>query len=252
MLDPVLIIPDTHRPYHHQKAYRLMLEVAAFIAPKEIIILGDYADFYCVSSHAKHPTVASLLLNEVEDVILGLDEIDRAFPEANKVFLEGNHEYRLERYLVDKAPALFGITSVKHLFQFDRRPKWTFVKYGPSQMHRVLNSHLWARHEPLGPTAKASAGKAMCSFVHGHTHRIESAYSIGLKGDQHICFSPGWLGDQRKDEIFGYTKHHQQWSMGFSVVYVNQKTGEFYPQVYQIIDGEKYLSCSVNGRLFKI
>lgn len=126
-----LVIPDTHRPYHDKKAYNLMMAVAADLKPQEIVILGDYADFYCVSSHSKDPRVLSILTDEVQDVLDGLDELDKAFPGANKVFIEGNHEYRLERYLTDKAPALFGVTDTEHLLKLNQRPNWKFRPYGP-------------------------------------------------------------------------------------------------------------------------
>lgn len=227
-----------------------MLMVAKDIDPEMVIILGDYADFYAVSSHGKDPRIPNLLMDEVVDVLSGLQELDDLFPSAQKVFLQGNHCWRLERYLCNQAPALFGITDTKILLDFDRRPKWHFVNYGPNQMYQIFNSALWARHEPLGPTAKASAGKAMCSFVHGHTHRIEAAYSVGLRGDQHICYSPGWLGDKRKDIIFGYVKQHHQWNLGFSIVYVDKKTGLFFPSIINIIEDGNKVSCSVNGKLY--
>jgi predicted MPP superfamily phosphohydrolase len=250
-LENVLIIPDTHRGHHHVKAYNLMIEAASFIGVEHIYLLGDYADFFSVSSHERDPRLPQLLSDEVVDVMAGLQELDDVFPSAKKVFIEGNHEYRLERYLRDRAPALFGVTSTEHLLEINKRPNWKFVSYGPNQIVQVANSFLYARHEPIGPNAKTTATKAMCSIVHGHTHRIESAYSIGLKGDQHICYSPGWLGDKRKDMIYGYVKNHHQWTMGFSIVSVETDTGLFYPQIIQIIEDGKKVSCAVNGKVFK-
>lgn len=249
-LDPVLIIPDTHRPFHHVKAYNLMLEIAAFVRPREIVILGDYADFYSVSSHSRHPQVFSMLTDEVVDVLAGLEELDAVFPDAKKVFLEGNHEYRLERYLCDKAPALFGVTSTYNLLEFDRRPRWEFVPYGPSQSHAVGGSFLRARHEPLASSAKATVAKALCSLVHGHGHRIEESHLVGLDGTNHVCFSVGWLGDKRKDKIYSYVKGHHQWQMGFGLAWVNRQTREFYHQKVHILEDGKRLSAVVNGKLF--
>jgi predicted phosphodiesterase len=247
-----LMIPDTHRPYHHQKAYNLMLKVGAALNPDCIILLGDYADIYGANSHGKHAGVLETLEDEVMDVMAGLQELDDVFPDAKKVFLEGNHEYRLERYINSSAPALFGLTSIKDILEMDKRPNWIWIPYGPNQMYQVGNSALWARHEPLGPTAKASASKAMCSFIHGHTHRIESAYSVGLKGDQFICYSPGWLGDKRKDKIFGYVKQHHQWNLGFSFVYVDEKTGLFYVHIVNIIEDSGKVSCVANGVKYEL
>lgn len=245
-----LIIPDSHRPFHHIKAYKLMLAVANYFGPQEIVILGDYADFYSVTSHSKDPRIFQMLTDEVIDVNNGLDELDNLFPKAKKVFLEGNHCYRLERYLCDKAPALFGVTSTEFLLKLNQRPNWTFIPYGPNQSYNVLGSYLRARHEPLGSSAKATASKAVCSLVYGHIHRIEMSHLVGLDGTDHICFSVGWLGDKRNDKVFGYVKGHHQWQLGFGLVWVDDATRNFYPQTVHILEVNGKLSCSVGGTYF--
>lgn len=250
MLEPVLIIPDTHRPYHNKRAYNLMLEVAKYIGPKHIYILGDYADFYAVSSHPKDPRIFQMLADEVMDVLNGLNDLDINFPDAKKVFIQGNHEHRLERYLCDKAPALFGITSSPHLLQLVDRPNWTYVHYGPNQVVSVAGSKLLARHEPLGSSAKATSTKALCSLVYGHIHRIEESHIVGLEGQNHVSFSVGWLGDKKQDQVFGYTKGHQQWQLGFGIVYVDPLTGLFFHNKIHILEHGNKLSCVVNGKLF--
>lgn len=246
-----LIIPDCHIPYENKKAYNLMMKAAQDVKPDEICILGDFADFYSVSSHAKDPRIFNMLTDEVSAVASRLDEIDKLFPKAKKVFLEGNHENRLERYLVDRAPALFGVTQTKFLFDFDRRPNWTFIPYGPKQKHLVLGSYLYAKHTPLSNSAKATVTKAMCSLVYGHIHSMEENHIVGMDGTNHVAFSVGWLGDKNQDLIFNYVKNHHQWQLGFGLVYVNEKTRYFYHQKIHILEqGNKY-SCVVNGKLYE-
>jgi len=245
-----LLIPDTHRPYHDKRAYNLMLEVATYYKNElaEIVIGGDYADFYSVMSHTKDPRVPSMLMDEVVDVLAGLQEFDDLFPDAVKVFIEGNHEYRLERYLCDKAPALFGVTSTYSLLEFERRNNWQFISYGPNQKHKIIGSKLTARHEPLSSSAKATAAKALCSLVYFHIHRIEESHIVGLDGTNHVCFSVGWLGDKRLDKIFSYVKGHHQWQLGFGLAWVDKNTGFFYHQKIHIL--ENY-TCVIDGKLFK-
>ena len=247
-LKPALIIPDTHRPFHDKRAYALMLKVAVDIKPSEIVILGDYADFYSVSSHSRDPRIFSMLTDEIVDVLFGLEELDQLFPDAKKVFIQGNHENRLERYLCDKAPALFGVTDTRFLLEINDRPNWTFVPYGPNQVYSVLGSYLKARHEPLGNNAKLTATRALCSLVYGHIHRIEESHIVGLDGTNHVCFSVGWLGDKRKDQVFDYVKNHHQWQLGFGLVFVDQEDGYFYHSKIHILDN---YTCVVNGKLYR-
>lgn len=247
-----LIIPDTHRPYHNRRAYQLMLKVAEDLDPDEITILGDYGDVFFLNGHgSKDPTTPNLFKNEIEDVNAGMDELDLLFPKARKVYLQGNHEYRFERYVESKCPELFGITEFRNLINIDRRKQWRFIPYGPNQQHSILGSYLRARHEPLGPSAKATSTKALCSLVYGHIHRIEESHIVGLDGKNHVSFSVGWLGDKRMDKIFGYVKGHHQWQLGFGIVYVNPKTRFFYHQKVHILEFKDKLSCIVNGKYYE-
>lgn len=243
-----LLIPDVHIGHEDKKAYGLMLKVAKDIKVDEIVILGDFADFYAINSHGTHPQVIPMLIDEVESVKKRIDELDKLFPKAKKVFIEGNHEYRLERYLLKNCPALFGVTSTEHLLELNKRPNWKFIPYGPNQSYKVLGSKLKARHEPLSSSAKATAAKALTSLVYGHIHRIEESHIVGLDGTNHVCFSVGWLGDKTYDKIFGYVKSHHQWQLGFGIVHVDEKTKYFYHDKIHILDN---YTCVVNGKLYK-
>ena len=245
-----LIIPDCHIPYNSDKAYDLMLQVACDL-PRidEITILGDYADFYCINDHgSKSPKVEQLLSKEIEGVNERLDELDFLFPKAEKVFIQGNHEYRLERFLLKYAPALFEHVTCPKLFELEKRKNWTWIPYGPEQLHSILKSKLFARHEPLGSSPKATATKALCSLVYGHIHRIEESHMVGIDGTDHVVFSCGWLGDKGNKEVFGYVKNQPQWQLGFSVAYVNPNNGYFYHHRIHILNN---YTCFFNGKLYK-
>jgi hypothetical protein len=229
-----------------------MVKVAKYLYDeghlKEICILGDYADIYNLTGHGKDAAVVTSLVDEIDDVNSGLDEFDQLFPRAKKVYIQGNHEYRFERYINAKCPELFGVTQFDHLLKIPQRSSWSYLNYGPNQSYSVLGSKLTARHEPLANSAKATASRALCSLVYGHIHRIEESHLVGLDGTNHVCFSVGWLGDKRNDKIFGYVKGHHQWQLGFGLAYVEEKTGYFYHQKIHILDN---YTCVVNGKLFK-
>jgi UDP-2,3-diacylglucosamine pyrophosphatase LpxH len=229
-----------------------MLKVSQDLSLDHIYILGDYADFYSVSSHSKDPRVFAMLQDEVVGVLSCIQQLDDLFPQAKKYFIQGNHEWRLERYLMQQAPALFGVTDTEHLLELAGRPNWKFIPYGPNQSISVAGSFLKARHEPLASSAKATATRALCSLVYGHIHRIEESHMVGLDGTNHVCFSVGWLGDKRKDQIFDYVKGHHQWQMGFGLVWVNPKTRFFYHQKIHILEHNGKVSCVVNGKEYSL
>jgi len=244
-----LLWPDTHIPFQHVRACKLALTIAMDIGIDELYVMGDLADFYYISGHGpKHPGMGGHLKDEVAAVNSGLDTFDKLFPGIHKYFIQGNHEFRFERYIQNRAPELFGLLDCQSLFNIFKRPGWRWVSYGPNQKQRVLNSHLWLRHEPLGASAKLTATRGLCSMVYGHIHRIEESHIVGLDGTNHVAFSVGWLGDKRKDEVFGYVKGHHQWQLGFGLVYVDDETGCFYHQKVHILDN---MTACVNGKLYR-
>ena len=242
-----LIIPDCHIPYHDRRAYQLMLDVASEINPDEIVILGDYADFYAINSHGKDPNMTHLLMDEVAEVTEELQRIKRKFPDAKKVYIEGNHEYRLARYIKQKCPDLFGAFTVPQLLELPRLD-FEFVPYGPTQRYNVLGSSLIARHEPLAGgkhVAQNTAEKAMASVIFGHTHRIQEAQIVTMGGQNYRGISSGWLGDKEHD-VMQYVDSHHQWAQGFSVMRLLED-GTWFNQLIHIID----YKCIVDGVLYE-
>jgi predicted phosphodiesterase len=57
-LEKILFIPDCHVPYQDKPAFKLMLKAGKAFKPQHTVILGDFADFYGVSSHSKDPNRA--------------------------------------------------------------------------------------------------------------------------------------------------------------------------------------------------
>ena len=142
----VLLIPDCHIPYHNVRAYALMLKVAKKLNPNEIVILGDFGDFYSINAHGgNRPDAERMLKRELSAVKDKLKELEKLFPNAKKVYVQGNHEYRFERYIADRAPELFGMIDVPSILGLE---KWTFVPYTPNQLYAIGGSKFYARHEP--------------------------------------------------------------------------------------------------------
>lgn len=240
-----LIIPDCHIPYHDKKCYQAMLLAAQDLVLSEIVVLGDYADFYAVNSHGKHPEAQHLLIDEVDAVNQELDLLDSVFPDVPKIFIEGNHENRLERYLINNAPAIFGVTDINFLFQFNTRKNWTYIPYSKTQVYNIMGTRLCARHEPFSmSSAKASLNKCHTSLVYGHIHRREEYWTRNLLGEQLVNFSPGWLGDERNTKIFGYA--FPNWKKGFALVHTDDGSGFN----YSIIDFDNNKRCMVNGKVY--
>lgn len=248
MVKKALIIPDCHIPYEDKRAYELMLLVAKDVKPDEIVILGDYADFYAINAHGKDAAIKSgLLQDEVHEVVMRLSQLNKMFPKANKVFIEGNHEYRLGRYINARCPDLYGVFDTASVLEL-KTLGYEFVPYGPNQKYRVLGSKLYARHEPLAGgkhVAQNTVEKAMHSVIFGHTHRIQEAQVVTMGGENYRGISSGWLGDT-EHPVFGYVKGHHQWAHAFSVVNVLDD-GTWLNSLIHIID----YKCYYDGYIYE-
>lgn len=247
MIKKALVIPDCHIPYEDKRAYELMLAVAKDVDPDEIVILGDYADFYSLSSHGRDSAVTEQLQDEIFEVVKRLKQLNRLFPNAKKVYIEGNHEYRMARYINSRCPDLYGFVDTRIVLELDLLG-WEFVPYCPNQKHPVLGSKLIARHEPLAGgkhVAQNSVEKAMHSLIFGHTHRIQEAQVVTIHGENYRGISNGWLGDSTHP-VMQYVKNHHQWALGFSVTTVLDD-GTWFNNLLHIIN----YKCIYEGNLYE-
>lgn len=243
LLRKVLIIPDTHRPFHDKRAWALMLKAARGFKPDIIVVQGDLADFYSVSSHNKSPDRVSKLKSEVADVNRALDELD-GLGAYEKYFVAGNHENRLERYIEEKAPELFGMVDIPELFHLARRG-WKYTPYKQD----VQIGKLFITHDCGVSGANANA-VALNAFQHSvstaHTHRIGLLVQGNAAGEAHVSASFGWLGDATKTDYMHRIKAARDWALGFGVGYLAEN-GFIYLQPAVIVA----YTCVVEGVLYR-
>lgn len=213
------ILNDIHFPYEAKAYYDALALIQKFPDLRAIYLNGDIAEIESVSSHPKTPGAQKMLLAELEYVNQKFDTLQKMFSGIPVFFVEGNHCYRIFRYIRDIAPELWGLLETPKLFRFDER-KWKFTPYGPTQWVKVGQTHdLWVRHEPVGGGvnhAKATAERCMVSLCYGHTHQYQqyTHKKIGPKPLITTATSCGWLGDIKKP-CFDYRGAKDNWVNGF-------------------------------------
>lgn len=243
-LETILIVPDTHRPYHDKKAWALMLAVGRAIKPKHIIVLGDLADFYTVSFFSKDPKRMMTLDEEIKDVNKGLTELD-SLGAGNKIYVAGNHEYRLERYLTERAPEVSHLVDIPKIFKLTKRG-WNYTAYKDD----TRLGKLYITHD-VTATGRNAIFKALDTYQHcvvtGHTHRMGYVVEGNAAGVHHVSATFGWLGDAKYADYMHRVKASKDWALGFGVGYYEPKTGNVFLQVVPIVNYQ----CVVNGKLYK-
>ena len=246
-----LIMPDAHIPNHDRKAVDVMFSIAKDL-PRldEIVILGDLADFYGVSLHDVLPDcfgIKQRLKDEVYFVNKFLD-VMQTFNKPIK-WLEGNHLVRLKKYLVKKAPALFDLIDNETLFKLDERDLIEFYPFRRNQLARVLDTNLFARHQPYNQGVNCANGtiqKKNISLIFGHTHRVQTV--IKKRGDKSFisAYSCGCLIDF-ESPVFSYADT-DDWAHAFGVVYQFSNDPEDYiVNIIEIKNGK----AIYNGNLYE-
>ncbi len=243
-LERILFIPDCHFPYHDVLAFELMMRVAKDFKPDHTIIMGDFADFYAVSSHDKNPKRAGKLEEEISSATDALWRV-KELGAKNNVFISGNHEDRLTRYLMQKAPELWDIISVQKVLALDKMG-FNFVPYRSDyQLGKLYMTHDTGK---AGVNAHKQALDAYHrSVVIGHTHRFGMIIQGDANGDKHVGAMFGWLGDVKQVDYMHNINAIKDWTLGFGVGYLNPKTGYVYLQPVPIV---RY-SCVLNGVLYE-
>jgi metallophosphoesterase superfamily enzyme len=241
-LEKILVIPDTHVPFEDGQAFAVMMAAARILRPDTIVFLGDFADFMSVSFHPKELHRRGYTLKEEVDAVNArLDQI-QALGASRVVFIKGNHEYRLERYLTEKAPSLFGLVSTVDLFRLNERG-WECVEYrkhlkiGKMHFtHDVGHAGIYAHRQ----SRMAFEG----NVVIGHVHRCVMEVAGTAKGPAHVGIALGWLGDKAQIDYMHEAKA-AQWTLAFGVAYHERDTGNVHVVPVPIVD----YRCVVEGQI---
>ena len=95
----IMIYNDAHYPFENVPLIKAVMRFQADYNPHGIIIAGDWLDFYELSSFDKNPSRKFSLQDELDLGHKSLERIRAISPEARIVFIAGNHEDRLRRWL---------------------------------------------------------------------------------------------------------------------------------------------------------
>ena len=248
LIDRIAIFPDTHVPYHDPKALKLAIHVCKEIGISELVIGGDFADFYGVSSHPKDPSLSGVLRDEVAQVIEELSYINRTLRNIKKTYIEGNHENRLSRFIQNKCPEIFGLFDTKGLLELNSMG-YDFVPYEPKQGYHIVGTNLLVRHTPLAGGnnyVEASLRRALTSIALNHTHQLKSTEIVGLDGKRYVGISCGFLGDT-SHKVMQYVQNHHQWQLGFVLINVYSNWWDF-----DLVRIHPDYSCRVGTQIFRL
>ncbi len=107
----VVSLWDVHVPEHDERAVAAVIDWIEANGADCVVIGGDFLELESMSQHGGHPRPASFR----EDIDAGtsvLHRLRRAAPDAKMVYLEGNHESRHTRKVINRLAELHGYNSI--------------------------------------------------------------------------------------------------------------------------------------------
>jgi len=230
----ILMLSDIHLPYHDIKALTLALKYGADKNVNTIFLNGDIIDMYQASFHEKDPRNRSLK-DEMDCARWFLDVLKKTFPKAKIYYKEGNHEARLRRYLMVKAPELLDCTEFELPVLLKLRemgiewiPNKQAVKIGKLY---VLHGNEFKGGGGVNP-ARAYYTKAKVSMIAGDKHRTSEHTETSLDGTVVTCWSTGCLCELSPDYM-----PYNAWNLGFAHITV-EPDGNFEVYNKRIIKGK--------------
>jgi predicted phosphodiesterase len=199
-----MITSDYHIPFLDESSYELMKYVAKEYKPDKFIINGDFVDFYTISKFDQNPERKHTLQDERVEAQRRLYDLRKSLPKADIIYIEGNHETRLQKYLwahkeLYSLPELnlqnfLGLkeAGIKFIGVDNDYWKQTSGHYVIGDMvisHGDNRTNGFATSQYSGYSAKNSMYKMNKSILMGHTHRLALVYHstpfadlVGIEG----------------------------------------------------------------------
>lgn len=240
-VEKVWFIPDLHCPYNDKRATELMFQAMEGFRPDVVVIMGDWIDCLAVSHWSKDPRRVMTLKEEVDKAGEYLDRIEA----KKKIYIAGNHEDRLQRYLQEKAPQLLDFCDIPNILKLKERG-WSYVPYkGYTSIGKVHLTH------DVGSAGRYNVFKTLDTFqssvVTAHTHRLGYVVEGDATGGCMVSAQFGWLGDVEQVDYMHKINARRNWTLGFGYGYHDRGNGLVYTVPAPIV---KY-TVAVEGKVYK-
>lgn len=248
--------------FHDDRAMSVALQIGQDFDPDLIINLGDFLDLPMFGRFAQEPGFQMTTQATVDRGYEFLAEQKSNMPNGDIILFEGNHDVRLQNFIIQNALAAFGlkqaqapdswpVMSVQNLLRLDELG----VEYidGYPQGEYYINENLRVEHgrktAPRGKIASKIVDDERVSTITGHNHRIETVYkTTGVRGRAKVNMGTTLGCLCRIDGAVPSTKSainangkpvlaYEDWQQAVGVVYYEEGDGPFKVDHILIHDG---------------
>lgn len=231
----VVIYSDAHFwPAAKSRAYEALLVALRKLKPKVVIGNGDLLDGAKIS---RHDPIGWDDLPKLEDELyegqIRQAEIARAAPEAEKIGVIGNHDARLEKYVIKHAKELEGIPGTRLADHF---PGWKIC------WSAKINDDVIVKHRFRGGVHATwnNTLHAGLTIVTGHLHSQNVRPKTDYRGTR-WGVDAGCLADVGGPQFLYLEANPADWRSGFCVL-TFEKGRLLPPQLATVLDdGSVYM-----------
>jgi len=248
---------------HDRQAMDVALQIARYVRPDRIVLLGDNLDLPQESKYPTGPEFYFTTQAAAVELAWWLAQLRSIDPHIEIDYISGNHDLRAEKVLMQNAISAYGLRaaddlngppllSIQKLLGLDKLN----IKYHPEypKSKVVLNENLVCIHGEIakgesGATVSAVVKDTRVSVIQGHIHRYEVAtktlWSADDKAHMYTAASFGCLCKIDPGVVPG-VKAYQNWQQGLGIVYY-EDTGvqQFRQEFIPIIEGRAILQSEI-------
>ncbi len=243
-----VFLSDIHVPFEDKIAVAFTLKIIKKLQPDLVWLGGDIVDFMALSRWDKSPRRKLMLQEELDATVILLEKLRTAAPRAQMVWMDGNHEHRLEKYLLNKAEefAYLRALELPYLLDMDKL-EIKYVGHGKPQKVGHLY-HLHGDEFSSGSTniARGQLMKLQKNAISGHNHRHQNDYQRDVSGKIIGSWKNGCLcGLQPEYDIA------PNWTQGITVIQYSTH-GSFHVSQLVYFPAERQpgrLACVVGGEM---
>lgn len=240
--------PDYQLPFEEPKAVALINKITNWFKPDVICNIGDLLDFPGASLKFSSPEdeIVHSILKDAEPGEKYWTYWRNRFPNAELIWMEGNHEKRAFDYMSAKAPAALDLLTYERMcktdtlgvkvFKYEKPPE---VKCGQFYIH-----HGTSVGKDSGGSVKAMIDNFGESMIIGHCHRASyytKYYELSnkkLEGFEIGCAC----------QMLDYTQHHN-WQKAMAIGFEDTETGKAH---VQLVNFDLDYSCYVGNKRFEV
>lgn len=185
----ILVISDTHFPYHHPDVFRFLTKLNKHYKPDHVVHIGDEMDWHSINvSHVINPDLPS----PADELLSGrslCSQLEKIFPDL--VLLESNHGSMVLRRAMAKGMSKWFLKDYNEILEVSSRWKWKEKHIIETDKGRIIFAHQFCKD-----VAKACRETSM-SCVQGHFHTVSEIKYVGNDFHLNWGMSVGCLVDKR-------------------------------------------------------